>query len=53
MAMERQYMIRETHTRSLTAVGFNPSRREFLVGCEGKLMRMERVENVSYPQVFF
>jgi len=30
MAMEKQYMIRETHTRPLTTVGFNPARREIL-----------------------
>lgn len=38
MAMEKQYMIRETHTRPLTTVGFNPARREILVGCEGRFL---------------
>lgn len=35
MAMEKQYMLREVHTRSLTAIGYNPARREIMVGCEG------------------
>ena len=36
MAMEKLYTVRDTHTRSLTALGINPSRREILIGCEGK-----------------
>jgi len=35
MALEKQFTIREVHTRSLTAIGYNPARREILVGCEG------------------
>ena len=35
MAMEKLYAVRDTHTRSLTALGINPSRREILIGCEG------------------
>lgn len=33
--MEKQYMLREVHTRCLTAIGYNPARREIMVGCEG------------------
>ena len=36
MAMEKQYVVRDTHTRSITAVGYNPIRREIALGCEGK-----------------
>ena len=35
MAMEKQFVIRDTHTRPVTALGYNPSRREFMIGCEG------------------
>jgi len=36
MAMEKLYVVRDTHTRSITALGYNPARREILMGCEGK-----------------
>ena len=35
MAMEKSYVVKETHTRSVTALGYNPARREILMGCEG------------------
>ena len=35
MAMEKAYVVKETHTRSVTALGYNPARREILMGCEG------------------
>lgn len=34
--MEKQYVVRDTHTRSITAIGYNPIRREINLGCEGK-----------------
>ena len=34
--MEKQYVVRDTHTRSITAVGYNPIRREIVLGCEGR-----------------
>ena len=37
MAMEKVYVKRDTHTRSITALGYNPARREILIGCEGKV----------------
>ena len=37
MAMEKLYVVRDTHTRSITALGYNPARREILMGCEGIL----------------
>lgn len=37
MAMEKLYVVRDTHTRSITALGYNPARREILMGCEGML----------------
>lgn len=36
MAMEKHYTLRDTHTRALTAIGYNPARREILIGCEGR-----------------
>jgi len=36
MAMEKQFVISDTHTRAITAVGFHPVRREIVVGFEGK-----------------
>ncbi len=35
MAMEKLYSVRDTHTRSITALGYNPVRREIMMGCEG------------------
>lgn len=36
MAMVKQYDVKETHTRSITAVGYNPIRREIFLGFEGR-----------------
>ena len=35
MAMERQFVITDTHSRTITAVGFHPVRREIAAGFEG------------------
>ncbi|KAK7116215.1 uncharacterized WD repeat-containing protein alr3466-like [Littorina saxatilis] len=53
MAMERQYMIRETHTRPLTAVGYNPTRREILVGCEDGVVKAFEAESGKLISVFY
>ncbi|XP_076443785.1 uncharacterized protein LOC143282138 isoform X2 [Babylonia areolata] len=53
MAMERQYMIRETHTRALTAVGFNPARREILVGCEDGVVKTFEAESGKLVSTFY
>ncbi|KAL8618662.1 hypothetical protein ACOMHN_048838 [Nucella lapillus] len=45
MAMEKIYSIREAHTRSTTAVGFNPIRRELVIGCEDGLVKSFEVES--------
>ena len=36
MAMEKQYVITDTHSQAITAIGFHPLRREIFVGFEGK-----------------
>ncbi|XP_048258792.1 uncharacterized WD repeat-containing protein alr3466-like [Haliotis rufescens] len=45
MAMEKQYVIRETHTRSITALGYNPARREILMGCEDGVIKVWEAES--------
>ena len=35
MAMERQFMLRDTHSRTITALGYHPLRRDIFVGYEG------------------
>ena len=45
MAMEKLYVVRETHTRSITALGYNPARREILMGCEGMFFNFFRFNN--------
>ncbi|XP_078482123.1 uncharacterized protein LOC100175309 [Ciona intestinalis] len=39
MAMEKQFMISDTHSRTITAVGFHPVRREIVAGFEDGLMK--------------
>ncbi|WAQ99882.1 MHCKB-like protein [Mya arenaria] len=39
MAMEKLYAVRDTHTRSITALGYNPARREILMGCEDGVIK--------------
>ena len=48
MAMEKQCVIRDVHTRSVTALGYNPSRREFMVGCEGLFSFVTHSEMVGF-----
>ena len=35
MAMEKHYVLRDTHTRTITALGYHAYRREIFMGCEG------------------
>ncbi|OWF48420.1 uncharacterized protein LOC110453096 [Mizuhopecten yessoensis] len=44
MAMEKMYTIRDTHTRSITAIGYNPGRREILIGCEDGVIKTYEAE---------
>lgn len=44
MAMEKLYTIRDTHTRSITAIGYNPGRREILIGCEDGVIKTYEAE---------
>jgi hypothetical protein len=37
MAMEQVQIIKDTHTKSITAVGYNPIKHEILAGFEGIL----------------
>eukprot|EP00112_Aurelia_sp_Birch-Aquarium-sp1_P005416 Seg1615.2 transcript_id=Seg1615.2/GoldUCD/mRNA.D3Y31 product="Katanin p80 WD40 repeat-containing subunit B1-like" protein_id=Seg1615.2/GoldUCD/D3Y31 len=39
MAMEKMPMIKDTHTKNITALAFNPSRHELLVGCEDGVIK--------------
>lgn len=34
--MEKHMVLRDIHTRSITAIGYNPARREIAIGCQGK-----------------
>jgi hypothetical protein len=42
MAMEKHFVLRETHNKGITALGYNPVRKEILIGCEGKLISIRR-----------
>ncbi|XP_074652528.1 uncharacterized protein LOC141906930 [Tubulanus polymorphus] len=50
MAMEKQYVLRETHTRTITALGYNPSRREILMGCEDGVIKIWESEGGKLVQ---
>nr|XP_039255644.1 uncharacterized protein LOC120332461 [Styela clava]XP_039255645.1 uncharacterized protein LOC120332461 [Styela clava]XP_039255646.1 uncharacterized protein LOC120332461 [Styela clava] len=39
MAMEKHFVINDTHTRPVTAIGFHPLRREIVTGYEDGLMK--------------
>lgn len=38
MAMELQQVIKDTHNKSITAVGYNPIKHEILAGFEGRTL---------------
>ena len=40
--MEKHYSIRDTHTRAVTALGYNSARREYMIGCEGSSQLTEQ-----------
>ncbi|XP_041369826.1 uncharacterized WD repeat-containing protein all2124-like [Gigantopelta aegis] len=44
MAMEKQFVIRETHGRTITSLGYNPIRRELFIGCEDGVMKIYEAE---------
>ncbi|ELT89388.1 hypothetical protein CAPTEDRAFT_187404 [Capitella teleta] len=39
MAMEKHYVLSETHNKSITALGYNLLRREILIGCEDGVIK--------------
>lgn len=39
MAMDKLYVVKDTHTRSITAIGYNPGRREIWIGCEDGVIK--------------
>ncbi|GFN83516.1 vegetative incompatibility protein het-e-1 [Plakobranchus ocellatus] len=51
--MERQYVVRDTHTRSITAVGYNPIRREIVLGCEDGVVKSWEAESGKLVQTFY
>ncbi|CAG5133976.1 unnamed protein product, partial [Candidula unifasciata] len=53
MAMEKQYVVRDTHTRSITAVGYNPVRREILLGFEDGVIKSWEAESGRLIQTFY
>ena len=49
MAVERQHVIKDTHLRNITTLGYNPSRREILSGYEGILKLIYNLlSNIMY-----
>ena len=57
MAMEKQFVITDTHPRTITAIGFHPIRREIVVGFEGnKVFNAEvkkLLENYELKDIVF
>ncbi|XP_077985512.1 uncharacterized protein LOC144440123 [Glandiceps talaboti] len=45
MAMEKQYVVKDTHSRAITALGFHPLRREILAGCEDGFIKTWEAES--------
>ncbi|XP_065055672.1 uncharacterized WD repeat-containing protein alr2800-like isoform X1 [Rhopilema esculentum] len=39
MAMERLPIIKDTHSKNITALGYNPAKHELLVGCEDGVIK--------------
>jgi hypothetical protein len=35
MSMDFLYSVTDTHTRAISALGYHPTRRELMIGCEG------------------
>ncbi|KAH9505160.1 hypothetical protein Btru_058857 [Bulinus truncatus] len=53
MAMEKQYVVRDTHTRSITAVGYNPTRREIVLGFEDGVVKSWEAESGKLVQTYY
>ncbi|XP_059165911.1 uncharacterized WD repeat-containing protein alr3466-like [Physella acuta] len=53
MAMVKQYDVKETHTRSITAVGHNPIRREIFLGFEDGVIKSYEAESGKPVQTFY
>ncbi|KAI8789007.1 vegetative incompatibility protein HET-E-1 [Biomphalaria glabrata] len=52
MAMVKQYAVRDTHTRSITAIGYNPTRREIVLGFEDGVIKSWEAESGKLVQTF-
>ena len=37
MAMQKVHVIKDTNTKQITALGYNPLKHEIFAGCEGKI----------------
>lgn len=52
MSMEKEYIVHDTHSRSITALGCSPARREIYVGFEDGLVKSIEVDTGNYVQTY-
>ena len=46
--MEQQYILREMHNKPITVIGYNPARRELLVGFEGMYIKLMTIDMLTF-----
>lgn len=52
MSMEKEYIVHDTHSRSITALGCSPARREIFLGFEDGVVKSIEVDTGSWVQTY-
>lgn len=52
MSMEKEYIVHDAHTRSITALGLSPARREIYLGFEDGQVKSLEVDTGNYVQTY-
>lgn len=52
MAMEKDYIVHDTHTKSITALGCNPARRELYLGFEDGCIKSLELDTGNLIQTY-
>lgn len=53
MSLEKDFIVHDTHTRSITALGCSPARREIYLGFEDGVVKALEIDTTNQVQTFW